>query len=285
MARALGPTLDKFVTNAIAEKAKALLAEGNQHFNAGELQPALDKYELAFRVKPTPAYQFNIAECHRKLGEYREAIASYEAYLAGVPRAKNREAVESTLAETQKQLADQQAQEQQHEQDRAATEQKQADDARKAQAADAERTKAERAKTERAEAEQAQLAQQAERTREAYNRHPARAWMLATTGLGLALGGAGAYYAVQASGDEGRFDALGCGDPQTQLDTMQINQCFSYRDRADSDGFMSKVLNGSGGAIVVASLIVLIADPGNIEPPRKTAVSITHNSVSFSVRW
>ncbi|HEY5947877.1 MAG TPA: hypothetical protein VIV40_20395 [Kofleriaceae bacterium] len=278
LAKELGPALQKFVDDAIVDKAKALFAEGNEHYNLGEFAPALERYKLAYRVKPLPAFQFNIAQCHRKLGQYPDAIAMYQAYLVGVPTAQNRATIESLIAETKKLLADQQALAQQQERDRLTTEQKKAEEARKAQEAQAA------ADAERARAEQARIA--AEREREqTYNRHPARGWMLVTGGIGLATGGVGAYFATQARDDQRRYDAAGCGDRTTLLDATQIAQCQADHDKGDRDAFLTNVLIGSGGAVVIASLIVMIADPGNVEPPSRIAVAVTHNSVNLVVRW
>src|SRR5213075_837707 len=97
-----GPALAKLVESVTVEKAKALFAEGNQHYNLGEFQQALEMYKLAYRVKPLPAFQFNIAQCHRKLGQHKDAIAMYQAYLVGVPDATNKDIVESLIAESRK---------------------------------------------------------------------------------------------------------------------------------------------------------------------------------------
>jgi tetratricopeptide (TPR) repeat protein len=274
----LGPTLKKFVEDATVDKAKALFAEGNEHYNLGEFAPALERYKLAYRVKPLSAFQFNIAQCHRKLGQYPDAIAMYQAYLVGVPNAQNRATVESLIAETKKLLADQRALETQREHDRMATEQKKAEESRKAQEAKAA------ADRELAKTEQARIAAERERDK-TYNKHPARGWMLVTGGLGLATIGAGAYFGVQARDLQRKFDAAGCGDSSTLLDMAAIDQCMDNRDKGDRNAFLTNVLVGSGGLIVVASLIVFIADPGNVERPSRAGVAITPSSVNFMVRW
>ena len=278
LAKDLGPTLAKFVDDATVDKAKALFAEGNEHYNLGEFTPALERYKLAYRVKPLPAFQFNIAQCHRKLGQYPDAIAMYQAYLVGVPNAQNRATVESLIAETKKLHADQQAVETQRERDRLATEQKKAEESRKAQEAQAA------AEAERARAEQARIAAERERDK-TYNKHPARGWMLLTGGLGLATIGAGAYFGLQARDVQRKFDAAGCGDPSTLLDMAAIDQCKADREQGDRNAFLTNVLVGSGGAVVLVSLIVFIADPGNVERPSRAGVAITHNSVNLTVRW
>jgi tetratricopeptide (TPR) repeat protein len=280
LAKDLGPALNKFIDDAVVDKAKALFAEGNEHYNLGEFAPALERYKLAYRVKPLPAFQFNIAQCHRKLGQYPDAIAMYQAYLVGVPSAQNKATVESLIAETKKLLADQQALERQRESERLATEQKKAEEARKATEAKAA------ADAEAAKADQARIA--AQRARDAtFNRHPARGWMLLTGALGLATGGAGAYFALQTRDEQRKFDALDCGDPMKKplLDMATLDQCTDHQKKGDRDAFLTNVLIGSGGALLLTSLIVFIADPGNVERPNGPSVAVTHNSVHLVVRW
>jgi tetratricopeptide (TPR) repeat protein len=278
LAKELGPTLAKFVEDATVDKAKALFAEGNEHYNLGEFAPALERYKLAYRVKPLPAFQFNIAQCHRKLGQYPDAIAMYQAYLVGVPNAQNRATVESLIAETKKLHAEKQTLETQRERDRLATEQKKAEEARKAKEAQAA------ADAERARADQARIAAERERDK-TYNRHPARGWMLLTGGLGLATIGAGAYFAKETRDLQRSYDARGCGDSAVLLDLAAIDQCNADLEQGDRNAFLTNVLVGSGGAVVLVSLIVFIADPGNVERPSKASVAVSRNSVNLVVRW
>jgi tetratricopeptide (TPR) repeat protein len=280
LAAELGSTLTKFVDDATVDKAKALFAEGNEHYNLGEFGPALERYKLAYRVKPLPAFQFNIAQCHRKLGQYPDAIAMYQAYLVGVPNAKDRATVESLIAEAKKLQAEQQTRETQRERDRLTTEQKKAEEARKAQEAQAA------AEAERARTEQARIAAERERDK-TYNRHPVRKWMLVTGALGVAAGGAGAYFATQTKDLQTKFDDLGCGNTQTSLLAAENALCDDYRTRGKRDALISNVLIGSGAAIVVTSLIVLIADPGNVERPDavRAGVAVSPSSFQVVLRW
>jgi len=277
LAKDLGPAIGKFVEEAVVDKAKALFAEGNEHYNLGEFEPALERYKLAYRVKPLAAFQFNIAQCHRKLGQYQDAIAMYQAYLVGTPNAQNKATIESLIAEAKKAIADQQALEQQRQRDRLATEQKKAVEARKAKEAQAA------AEAETAKAEQARVA--ADRELEAkFNRHPARTWMLITTGLGLATGGAGAYFATKAREDQRRYDAAGC-DPTSDLDLAEVNQCLADKKKGERDAFLTNVLIGSGAAVVITSMIIFAIDPGNVERPNRVGAAVTHNSINLVVRW
>ena len=278
LAKELGATLGKFVDNAVVDKAKALFAEGNEHYNLGEFAQALERYKLAYRVKPLAAFQFNIAQCHRKLGQYQDAIAMYQAYLVGTPNAANKATIESLIAESKKALADERARESESERARLATEQKKAEEARKAQEAQAA------ADAEVAKTEQARIAAEREREK-TFNQHPARGWMLLTGGLGLAAGGVGAYFALEARDAQRRYDAADCGNDMALLDMAEIEQCQADRKLGDRNAFLTNVLIGSGGAVVIASLIVFAIDPGNVERPDRVSATVTRNSINLVVRW
>ena len=177
--REFGKELRKFLENAPTERAKALFAIGNRHYELGEYPQALEVYKKAYRVKPLPAFQFNIAQCHRKLGQHTEAIQMYQAYLVGVPNAQNKPLVESLIAESKQQIAN-----------------------------------AEKAKRD---AEQAVLDTEKKKAEEAR---------------------------------------------------------------------LANILMGTGGGIVLASLVVYIIDPGNIERPKERAtLAISPSSVQVVIRW
>ena len=59
----------------------------------------LVEYEAAYERKPLPGFLYNIAQCHRNLGNYKQAIFGYRNYLRQVPDAANREAVEALIDE------------------------------------------------------------------------------------------------------------------------------------------------------------------------------------------
>lgn len=69
---------------AMADGRKAI-----EHFEAamslyekGEYQQALKRFEAANEVEPAPVLLYNIAECHRQLGNNASAILYYRQYLA-----------------------------------------------------------------------------------------------------------------------------------------------------------------------------------------------------------
>jgi tetratricopeptide (TPR) repeat protein len=63
-------------------KAQSLLKEGSALFEQGDYQSALDKFEQAFSIFPSPKLQFNIAQADRALGRPVEALGAYETFVA-----------------------------------------------------------------------------------------------------------------------------------------------------------------------------------------------------------
>jgi hypothetical protein len=279
LAKDLPAAIARFVDSMVVDKAKSLFAEGNQHYNLGEFTQALDKYKLAYRVKPLPAFQFNIAQCHRKLGQHKEAIAMYQAYLVDVPEAQNRAMVDSLIGESKQAIDAQAAAEQARERERLATERQKAESIRKIREADAA------AKAEAARAEQARIEAERERERK-YNRHPARKFAVVASALGLAAGGAGTYFALQARDQQRGFDSAGCGDPMRPLDAATLASCTQQREDGERSALYANIGIATGGAFVLTGLILLIADPGNIERPRAGAsVAVTPTSIGAVIRW
>jgi len=54
-------------------KARALFKEGQTAYDVGQFTRALELYTQAYQVKPLPGFLFNIGQCHRQLGQYKEA--------------------------------------------------------------------------------------------------------------------------------------------------------------------------------------------------------------------
>jgi hypothetical protein len=282
LVKELGPSIRKFLEEAPTDRAKALFVEGNQHFTLNEMKPALELYKRAYRIKPLPAFLFNIAQCHRKLGQYPEAINMYQSYLVGVPDAQNKATVESLIAESKQAIADQQKREQEKaalaaklEAERLETENKKADDAAKAKQAEAI------AAAERRKADAERMAHE----KEVYDKHPMRKWMIVTSVLAAGALGAGGYFGVQTNKAQSSFDAAGCGDPvQTQLLTpTQYAQCTSDRSTGQRDATLSNAFMIGGGAALLGSILVFAIDPGNVSRPESSRTSLRLTPSSFQV--
>jgi|SRR4051812_23164033 tetratricopeptide (TPR) repeat protein len=70
---------------------------GSQHYNLGEYQPALEAFKEAYRSLEDPIFLYNIAQCQRQLGQKREAVRAYRAYLNNSGDAPNREQVQQLI--------------------------------------------------------------------------------------------------------------------------------------------------------------------------------------------
>ena len=80
-------------------EARTHYEKGVSHYNLDEFAAALAEFTEAYRVKPDPSFLFNIAQCHRRLGNTDAAADFYRKYLRSVPDARNRTEVERMIAE------------------------------------------------------------------------------------------------------------------------------------------------------------------------------------------
>lgn len=85
--------------------AKSHFTMGTRLYEIGEYRQALDEFKAAHLAKPDPAFLYNIAQCHRQLGDLDMAATMYRRYLAVSPNAKNRVEVEKRIAEIEADLA------------------------------------------------------------------------------------------------------------------------------------------------------------------------------------
>jgi hypothetical protein len=63
-------------------RAQALLSQGAQHYQRSEFAAALDKFEQAYGLFPSPKLLFNMGQASRELGRPVEAIDAFERFLA-----------------------------------------------------------------------------------------------------------------------------------------------------------------------------------------------------------
>jgi len=91
--------------DAALKRAQGHFRKGEKLFALGRFDDALEQYEKAFEAKPLPGFLFNIAQCHRNLGSFDEAIFSFRKYLRLIPDAENREATEELINELEAEKA------------------------------------------------------------------------------------------------------------------------------------------------------------------------------------
>jgi tetratricopeptide (TPR) repeat protein len=73
-------------------------------YNLGRFSEALAEYEAAYLAVQDPPFLFNIAQCHRKMGNNKEALDSYRSYLRVAPAAPNRAEVQKRISELERQV-------------------------------------------------------------------------------------------------------------------------------------------------------------------------------------
>lgn len=70
-------------------KAEAAARDGQQRYQAGEYQLAAERFELAYRLDPDPAYLFNLAQAYRLGNACAKAASAYRKLLGIVTSGPN----------------------------------------------------------------------------------------------------------------------------------------------------------------------------------------------------
>jgi tetratricopeptide (TPR) repeat protein len=87
-ARAGDPKLDA---------ARAHSQEGDAYYKLEKYANAIAEYEQAYLAKPDPSFLYNIAQCHRLMGNGPQAIHFYRRFLKDAPNAPNRAVAEKHI--------------------------------------------------------------------------------------------------------------------------------------------------------------------------------------------
>jgi hypothetical protein len=91
------------------QRARELYRQGTQHYDVGDYKLALDSFKEAYHQFESPEILFNIAQCHRQLGEDVQAVREYRMYLLKASEAQNRSEVQALIAKLEKAIAEAQA--------------------------------------------------------------------------------------------------------------------------------------------------------------------------------
>jgi tetratricopeptide (TPR) repeat protein len=67
------------------ESAREHSRQGDAYYKLEKYPNAIGEYEQAYLAKPDPSFLFNIAQCHRLMGQGAEAIKFYRRFLADAP--------------------------------------------------------------------------------------------------------------------------------------------------------------------------------------------------------
>lgn len=91
--------------DAAADRAKAHFKRAKNLYDLGEYRQAMDAFKAGYQEKEDPIFLYNVAQCHRMLGESAEAIRMYRSYLRNAPGAPNRAEVDKRIDEMEKLVA------------------------------------------------------------------------------------------------------------------------------------------------------------------------------------
>jgi len=80
-----------------AESARAHFQQGDTYFKLDKYAAALQEFEQAYLAKQDPSFLYNIAQCHRLMGNRVDAIRYYKRYLSDAPTAANRPVAEKHI--------------------------------------------------------------------------------------------------------------------------------------------------------------------------------------------
>jgi tetratricopeptide (TPR) repeat protein len=78
--------------------AREAFREGNRHYDLGRYSEALEAFMRAYWNFEEPAILFNIAQCHRQLGNKTDAVKFYRTFLRKVSDAPNADEVRRLIA-------------------------------------------------------------------------------------------------------------------------------------------------------------------------------------------
>ncbi|MBL9038620.1 MAG: tetratricopeptide repeat protein [Archangium sp.] len=88
-------------------KARTLFTAGQKAYDVGEFSTALASYTEAYKLKPLPGFLFNIAQCHRQLGNFKEASFFYGRFIDNSkPEAPNVELARELLEDAKRREAE-----------------------------------------------------------------------------------------------------------------------------------------------------------------------------------
>ena len=90
-------------------RAKTCFTKAEAHFSLGEFALALEEYRKAYLLRPLPPLLFNMAQCHRHLGELEKAVFLLRRFLASSATAVQRAQAEAVLREVELALKNKQA--------------------------------------------------------------------------------------------------------------------------------------------------------------------------------
>ena len=81
------------------ESARRHFQRGAELYDRGAYAEAVREFETAKRIKPAPAFEYNVARCRDRLEQWGAAADGYERYLVAVPNAPERDELRARIVE------------------------------------------------------------------------------------------------------------------------------------------------------------------------------------------
>jgi tetratricopeptide (TPR) repeat protein len=88
---------DAAVDRARRARARGIFDLGRKQFNLGKFKKALSYFTEAYDLVPLSGFLFNIAQCHRFLGNCKKAVFLYRGYLRDNPGSPNTSVVQGLV--------------------------------------------------------------------------------------------------------------------------------------------------------------------------------------------
>lgn len=91
------------------ERAVEAYRRGTELYNQAKFEEALEAFQEAATLYASPDFQFNIAKCYERLGEYEQAIRSYQTYLRTAEDSSDRAVIEASIADLERRIQERDA--------------------------------------------------------------------------------------------------------------------------------------------------------------------------------
>src|SRR6185436_7087954 len=89
---------------AQVDLARRHFQSAGAYFEEGRYDEAAREFLETWKLAPRPDLLFNVAHCYLRKGDAARAIGYFERYLADLPVAKDREAIERQVAELKRRV-------------------------------------------------------------------------------------------------------------------------------------------------------------------------------------
>ncbi len=94
----------RVAADARTDKAREHYLQGDAYYKLDKFREALGQYEQAYIAKADPSFLYNIAQCHRLMGNRPDAIKFYKRFLKDHPQSPNRGIAEKHIRELESAL-------------------------------------------------------------------------------------------------------------------------------------------------------------------------------------